>query len=255
MASNERHIGQGEDPDHFASIQRFSETKRIRKLSAGLEGIDGPSAESVAFWNKMGWGRLISVPASSLSGDSAESNRHQNIAYVLPLTDEEVKGHDKRVLVIFAANGGRNNKSIIISPAQSDHEDPEVEEIENENYLRDFDVLFTPSTRPAVIEEWETRPEASAMEAFFSNLAILPVEIYLIDNKEADAVFTQALETAYSMYLNRISTDEYSMRQMDLGPELTSLFEVAHTDWDHLKGERNADARKVLFRKNKPKAA
>jgi hypothetical protein len=240
MAQPEKYNGRGGQPDRFAGVvQGFFEPHELQQLATQLDGLRGPLEKDIAQWHREGIGRMISVEVPNISNEQVQGGKSRSMAFAIPLTDETVTGHKRRVIVLFASESG-SHKVLKLGPrTYAESEDEEDIDIEDENNLIDFDMFFRPSDKPSVVTGWKPRPGENAEKSFQDNLSLLPFVITHFKKKDkAHVLVDKAVTNARRMKIRSIPTDEFSLRNtLDLGSELIAEFEVANMDWEQMRRE------------------
>jgi hypothetical protein len=254
MAHPDRQLGGPEGtPDKFKRVMSAlfeadpDGMQSLHVLGAELNTIRGPLAKEIAKWRISGLGRVIAIPVPEISRDFVEGGQYRSMAYALPYTDETVTGHDRRIVMLFASDDGPHRVNIL-GPRKSIHPVEDIQTIENENFLSEFDLLFRPSDKPSILTNWMPEEGESPHTSFIKNIVLFPAMNHTLKDIDSEAAYRKGVLIAQRMQVQRMKIDESALKeQLDLGSDFTALSDIVTLDWEQLKGNENWRARGKLL--------
>ncbi len=178
-------------------------------------------------------GRVHGAPLLSEAGNA--DNAYFGIMLAIPLTDETVTGHDKRVLLVVPH--GNENVYATIRPLKSHNPDEAEQRLEDELYLQAFDARYTPSEDTYLHPDWRPDFGKTAYETVVrrQDELFMKIESQASERKK-DMVLSTAVATARIIKNRRIATDDTSLEKL-LGEDVLIELTVLSDNFDSIGRE------------------
>lgn len=137
-----------------------AELQQHQEAGAQLAGYRGPMGPSISQWAKEGLVKEIGIPLKKKNtGDPpAEGQDYQGVMVALPLTEDKVKGLDRRVLLVVPREDGCD--FAIAGPKQSKGPHLFVAVHENGNNVDAFNRRYWGTETPSIVRSSALNEEA-----------------------------------------------------------------------------------------------